>query len=52
MVVFHGSRVWHERVYPAGAMILYTKINATGSDPLGENRSLHERLAEAVSMPA
>jgi hypothetical protein len=52
MVVFHGSRVWHERVYPAGAMILYTKINAIGSDPLGENRSLRDRLVEAASMPA
>jgi hypothetical protein len=44
MVVFYGSRVFHERINAAGSMILYTKINAIGSDPLGENRSLRESL--------
>jgi hypothetical protein len=46
MVIFHGSRVWHERIHPASAVILYTKINAMGEDPLGENRSLREKLLE------
>ncbi len=45
MIVFYGSRVYHERIHPAGSMILYTKVNAIGSDPLGENKSLQEALA-------
>ena len=37
IVAFLGSSIFHERVKPAGAAILYIKVNATGRDPLGEN---------------
>ncbi len=37
IIVFLGSALYHERVHPAGAAILYIKVNGTGSDPLGEN---------------
>ncbi len=37
IVAFLGSSVFHERVNPAGAAILYIKVNGTGRDPLGEN---------------
>ena len=37
IVAFLGSSIFHERVNPAGAAILYIKVNATGRDPLGEN---------------
>jgi hypothetical protein len=37
LVAFLGSSIYHERVHPAGAAILYIKINGAGSDPLGEN---------------
>jgi hypothetical protein len=37
LVVFLGSSIYHERVHPAGAAILYIKVNGTGSDPLGED---------------
>jgi len=45
MIIFYGSRVYHERINAAGSMILYTKVNAIGSDPLGENESLRAALA-------
>ncbi len=47
MFIFYGSRVWHERIHPAGSMILYTKLNTMGSDPLGENRALHRETVTA-----
>jgi hypothetical protein len=37
IIAFLGSALYHERVHPAGAAILYIKVNGTGSDPLGEN---------------
>jgi hypothetical protein len=37
LVAFLGSSIYHERVHPAGAAILYIKVNGTGSDPLGED---------------
>ena len=37
LVAFLGSSIYHERVNPAGAAILYIKINGAGSDPLGED---------------
>jgi hypothetical protein len=37
LVAFFGSSIYHERVHPAGAAILYIKINGAGSDPLGED---------------
>lgn len=37
IVVFLGSDIYHERVHPVGAAILYIKVNGAGSDPLGEN---------------
>lgn len=37
LVAFLGSSIYHERVHPAGAAILYIKVNGAGSDPLGEN---------------
>lgn len=37
IVAFLGSALFHERVHPAGAAILYIKVNGTGSDPLGED---------------
>jgi hypothetical protein len=37
LVAFLGSSIYHERVHPAGAAILYIKVNGAGSDPLGED---------------
>lgn len=37
IVAFLGSDIYHERVHPASAAILYIKVNCAGSDPLGEN---------------
>lgn len=37
IIAFLGSALYHERIHPAGAAILYIKVNGTGSDPLGEN---------------
>jgi len=37
LIVFLGSRIWHERTNAAGSKLLYLKMNALGLDPLGEN---------------
>jgi hypothetical protein len=37
IVAFLGSSIYHERVHPAGAAILYIKVNGTGRDPLGQD---------------
>lgn len=37
ILAFLGSALYHERVHPAGAAILYIKANGAGSDPLGED---------------
>lgn len=37
IIAFLGSELNHERVQPAGAAILYIKVNGLGSDPLNEN---------------
>ena len=37
VLAFPGSSIWHLRRCPAGAMILYLKMNDFGSDPLGED---------------
>jgi hypothetical protein len=37
LIAFLGSAIFHERVRPAGAAILYIKVNGSGRDPLGEN---------------
>ncbi|MGH2952432.1 MAG: hypothetical protein ACRDK9_00220 [Solirubrobacterales bacterium] len=39
VVAFPGSSIWHLRRRPAGAVILYLKMNDFGSDPLGEDPS-------------
>ncbi len=52
MLIFYGSKVYHERMYPAGARILYIKVNADGSDPLGEHASLMAGLEDRVPEPA
>ncbi len=39
VVAFPGSSMWHLRRQPAGAVILYLKMNDFGSDPLGEDPS-------------
>ncbi|MEM9332704.1 MAG: hypothetical protein AAGA53_15375 [Pseudomonadota bacterium] len=44
MFIFHGSTIFHERIKPAGSIILYVKINASGQDPLGEHASMIERM--------
>ena len=46
MVVFWGSRIYHERVMGAGTAVLYIKVNGIGEDPLGENIYL-PKLASA-----
>ncbi|MDF0599626.1 hypothetical protein P1J78_02670 [Psychromarinibacter sp. C21-152] len=46
LVVFWGSRLYHERVRGAGTAILYIKANGVGDDPLGEN--IYRRAAEPV----
>ncbi len=42
MFIFHGSTVFHERIMPAGCMILYIKVNTARQDPLGEHASMME----------
>jgi hypothetical protein len=37
IVAFLGSDIYHERVHPASAAILYIKVTGAGSDPLGED---------------
>jgi hypothetical protein len=37
VLAFPGSTVWHLRRNPAGAVILYLKMNDFGCDPLGED---------------
>lgn len=37
VIAFLGSAIYHERVRPAGAAILYIKVNGDGRDPLGED---------------
>ena len=37
LIAFLGSSIFHERVRPAGAAIVYIKVNGHGRDPLGEN---------------
>ena len=37
VIAFPGSSVWHLRRKPAGAVILYLKLNDFDSDPLGED---------------
>jgi hypothetical protein len=37
VVVFPGSSIWHTRRKPAGAVVLYFKLNDFGSDPLAED---------------
>jgi hypothetical protein len=37
VIAFLGSSIFHERVRPAGAAILYIKVNGSGRDPLGED---------------
>jgi len=44
MFIFHGSTIYHERIKPAGSVILYIKINASNRDPLGEHASLLKSL--------
>lgn len=43
VVAFPGSSVWHLRRQPAGAVILYLKLNDFNSDPLGEDPATSER---------
>lgn len=49
MFIFHGSTIYHERIHPAGSVILYLKINAQGRDPLGENRSLLQAITPTTA---
>lgn len=37
MAVFRGSTIYHARMHPAGAAVLYCKMNDIGRDPLGED---------------
>lgn len=43
VMAFAGSSTWHLRRQPAGATILYLKMNDFGSDPLGEDPSTPAR---------
>ncbi len=49
MFIFQGSTIYHERIRPAGCVILYIKVNAAGQDPLGEHASLLKTFASADS---
>jgi hypothetical protein len=52
VMVFHGSRMWHMRRKPAGAVNLYLKLNDFNCDPLGEDPrtpQLREETLSAVS---
>jgi hypothetical protein len=37
VVVFHGNEIWHGRENGANTVMLYFKVNAFHSDPLGED---------------
>lgn len=37
LIMFRGSAIWHERLNPAGASVLYLKFNSLRLDPLGED---------------
>lgn len=37
VIVFHGARMFHERINGAGSQVLYLKWNALSLDPIGEN---------------
>lgn len=49
MFIFHGSTIFHERIKPAGSVILYIKINASGRDPLGEHASMMASLEANIA---
>jgi hypothetical protein len=48
--VFRGSAIWHTRRNPAGAVVLYFKLNDFGSDPLAEDPSTPERHQQSISI--
>lgn len=48
VVAFPGSSIWHLRRRPAGAVILYLKMNDFGSDPLGEDPSTPGRRSATL----
>jgi hypothetical protein len=50
--VFRGSAIWHTRRNPAGAVVLYFKVNDFGSDPLAEDPSTPERRQQSISISA
>ncbi|MEO0720003.1 MAG: hypothetical protein AAFZ06_14160 [Pseudomonadota bacterium] len=47
MICFLGSALFHERVNPAGAAVLYIKANGDGRDPLGAD--IYSRMAERAT---
>ncbi|MEL6386931.1 MAG: hypothetical protein AAFR00_06240 [Pseudomonadota bacterium] len=47
VICFLGSALFHERVNPAGAAVLYIKANGDGRDPLGED--IYSRMAERAT---
>jgi hypothetical protein len=52
VVAFPGSSTWHLRRQPAGATILYLKMNDFGSDPLGEDPSTPHRRKATMALLA
>jgi hypothetical protein len=53
VVLFRGSTMWHLRARPAGTVMLYFKLNAFNSDPLGEDpRGPEQRACTLGLLPA
>lgn len=48
IVLFRGDAIYHERLNPGGAIVLFCKFNVDGLDPLGEDpRTLQMEAASA-----
>ncbi len=51
VMIFRGRSIWHLRARPAGTVMLYLKLNALNSDPLGEDPAtpaFRQRTAELL----
>jgi hypothetical protein len=50
VMLFRGSSMWHLRCRPAGTVMLYFKLNAFNSDPLGEDPRTLEHNARTAAL--
>jgi hypothetical protein len=52
IMMFRGNAIWHLREHPAGTVMLYFKLNAFHSDPLGEDPRTGEFQAQTRALAA